>query len=103
MRKKLRWILAVMAVGTVVCPGQLLFENSLKELTVTPDVETATVDFPFTVGPKGAEILAFEAPCTCLEAKISDNGKLLWKPGEKGTVKGLFSVGTMKGKVDKAG
>ena len=38
-----------------------------------------------------AEILAFEAPCTCLEAKISDNGKLVWKPGEKGTVKGLFS------------
>lgn len=103
MSMKRRWMLAVAAMmaGTMACPGQLVFEESLKELTVTPDITTATVDFPFTVGPKGAEILEFDAPCTCLEAKISDNGKLVWKPGEKGTVQGVFSMGSLKGKVDK--
>ena len=97
----MRWMLAVMAAGTVVCPAQLVFEKALKELTVSPDTDTAAVDFPFTVGPKGAEILEFDAPCTCLEAKISGNGKLVWKPGEKGVVKGLFSMGNLKGKTDK--
>jgi hypothetical protein len=101
MSKKTRWMLVVMAVGTVACPAQLMFENPLQELTVTPDLDTATVDFPFTVGPNGAEIVEFDAPCTCLEAKISDNGKLVWKPGEKGTVKGVFKTGSLKGKVDK--
>jgi hypothetical protein len=94
-------MLAVLAAGTVASPAQLVFKEKLKELTVTPDMETATVDFPFTVGPNGAEITAFDAPCTCLEAKISDNGKLVWKPGEKGVVKGLFSMGNLKGKTDK--
>lgn len=97
----MRWMLAVTVAGTMVSPGQLMFEKALKELKVTPDITTATVDFPFTVGPNGAEILEFDAPCTCLEAKISGNGKLVWKPGEKGTVKGVFSMGNMKGKIDK--
>lgn len=101
MSKKLFWILCAAAAGTLVCPAQLVFEESLKELTVTPDTETASVEFPFTVGPKGAEIVNFDAPCTCLQAKISDNGKLVWKPGEKGVVKGLFSMGNLKGKTDK--
>lgn len=101
MRKQIGLALVVLAAFTVTCPAQLVFEKSLKELKVTPDMETASVDFPFTVGPKGAEILAFDAPCTCLEAKISDNGKLVWKAGEKGVVKGLFSMGNLKGKTDK--
>jgi hypothetical protein len=102
VKKIVPLIMAVLAAGTAVLPAQLVFEKTLIELHLSPDAEKASADFSFKVaGDREVEIAEYEAPCSCLEAKISDNGKLRWKPGETGTVKGLFSMGNFTGTVDK--
>ena len=51
-------------------------------------LELETEEFSFKVeGDKEIEIAEYDAPCSCLEAKISDGGRLRWKPGETGMVK----------------
>ena len=102
MKKIAPIILLVLSIGTSVLPAQLVFEKTLIELHLGPDAEKASADFTFKVtGDREVEIAEYEAPCSCLEAKISDGGKLRWKPGETGTVKGLFSMGNFTGTVDK--
>ena len=82
--------------------GQLNFERPEVALKVAPDQDTLSVEFPFTVkGPEPVTITQYESACSCLSAEISENGKLIWKPGEKGVVKGNFKLGTLKGKHDK--
>jgi hypothetical protein len=94
--------LAVLVAGTAVLSAQLVFEETLIELHLPPDEDKASADFSFKVaGDREVEIAEYDAPCACLEAKISDNGKLLWKPGETGTVQGLFSMGNLTGTFDK--
>ena len=95
-------VIAVLVAGAASVSAQLVFEKTLVEMTVKPDEERVSVDFAFkVVGDKDVEIAEYDAPCSCLEAKISENGKLLWKPGESGTVKGVFSLGTFSGSIDK--
>lgn len=91
-----------LAVVTSLQAGQLEFETKLIEVLATPDQELVTADFNFSVaGEEQAQIDRYDAPCSCLEAQISHNGKLLWEVGEKGTVRGLFKVGNFRGTVDK--
>lgn len=92
----------VLAFAASLQAGQLEFETKLIEVLATPDQELVTADFKFSVaGGEQAQIERYDAPCSCLEAQISDNGKLLWEVGEKGTVRGLFKVGNFRGTVDK--
>ncbi len=82
--------------------GALVFERKMAEVEADPGVDKLTVEFPFTVtGDKPVRIIEYEASCSCLEAKISGGGKLVWKPGESGTVMGIFEMGTFKGTVEK--
>lgn len=81
--------------------GVLVFETKLIEVTATPDQELVTADFGFVAEGGRAKIQRYDAPCSCLEAQISDNGKLVWEEGESGTVRGLFKVGNFRGTVDK--
>ena len=93
-------MLAVLTVGVLPVSAGIIFEKDVIEVKVKPDQQTVEVVFPFTVeGDKEVEIAEYDAPCTCLEARISDNGRLKWKPGEKGSVQGLFDVGNMRGGV----
>ena len=95
-------VMAVLAAGVAALPARLAFEKSLIERTVRPDQEVVSVDFAFkVVGDAVVEIAEYDAPCSCLEAKISDNGKLRWNPGESGVVKGVFNLGTFTGTVNK--
>lgn len=83
-------------------PGKLVFEKLLLEANAAPDQELVICDFPFTVTGEGAAtIKQTSAPCSCLEAQISDDGRLTWQPGETGVVRGFFKIGTFKGTVDK--
>ena len=82
--------------------GELTFEKTLIEVLAKPDQDLVTADFVFKNGGKGpAEIKRYDAPCSCLEAQISDGGRLKWEEGEEGTVRGLFKVGNFRGPIDK--
>ncbi|NNC88804.1 MAG: hypothetical protein HKN82_10140 [Akkermansiaceae bacterium] len=91
--------------AAVLVPGlasaQMIFATELVEIRAAPDAEVVEAEFPFKVGALGATIAEYDAPCSCLEAQISDGGRLAWDPGTSGTVKGVFKLGTFKGTVDK--
>lgn len=94
--------LGIMASATFAVAGELVFETLTIETTASPDQEMVVCDFPFKVtGESAAVIKMSTAPCSCLEAEISDNGRLTWQPGESGVVRGLFKIGTFRGTVDK--
>lgn len=91
-------VLAILAVGVLPVSAGIVFEKDVIEVKVKPDQQKVAVVFPFTVdGDEEVEIAEYDAPCTCLEARISDNGRLKWKPGEKGSVQGLFDIGNIRG------
>ena len=82
--------------------GQMVFEKNLIEVQAKPDDEVVSAEFRFTVqGENPVTITEYEAACSCLSAEISEGGKLVWKPGETGVVRGKFKMGTFKGTVDK--
>ncbi|MGJ8723867.1 MAG: DUF1573 domain-containing protein [Roseibacillus sp.] len=90
------------SLATIACAGGLKFEKTIIEVLAEPDQETVTADFKFKSSGSGpAEIKRYDAPCSCLEAQISDGGRLKWEEGEEGTVRGLFKVGNFRGTVDK--
>ena len=92
--------IALAAPSTVL--GQLVFEKSEILMKLPPDQDRLSVEFPFTVkGEIPVTIKEYKAACSCLSAEISENGKLTWKPGEKGVVRGNFKLGTIKGKIEK--
>lgn len=96
-------MLAVGLSGLGVLPvsAQLIFEKSEVDVKLGPEEDEVRVEFPFVVGKKAVEIADYDAPCSCLEARISDNGRLKWEPGEKGTVQGIFKSGNFRGKLEK--
>ncbi len=91
-------LLAIFWLAVLPASAGLLFEKSVIEVKVTPEQKRVVVEFPFTViGNREVVIGEYDAPCTCLEARISDNGRLKWQPGEKGSVQGVFDVGNLRG------
>ena len=95
-------ILSLLGWAAAVGQAQIVFDEKLVVIKAKPDDELVVAEFPFTVkGDRPVTILEYDAPCSCLEAKISE-GKLTWKPGERGVVKGEFKIAsTFKGVVDK--
>lgn len=86
--------------------GEIVFENKIIETTADPEAKTIIVEFPFTVEGEATKITGYDAPCTCLAARVeptNDDGsaKLLWQPGEKGKIVAKFEMGNFKGTVDK--
>jgi hypothetical protein len=104
MMKKL---LVGVVCGLVLATGasgaaSFSFEKKVVAVTAKPDQDVVACDFAFEVEGEGeATIANFDVPCSCLEAQISDNGRLVWEAGETGTVRGLFKTGTFRGTVDK--
>ena len=73
-------VTGLLVLGTVCAPARMVFEETLIELQLGPDEVKAEAEFPFKVaGDKEIEIAEYDAPCSCLEAKISDGGRLRWK------------------------
>jgi len=97
-----RLIVAFVLLWAPVLYGQFSFEKKLIELDVPPETDRLSVEFSFTIKGEGAvTIKEYESGCSCLSAEISEGGKLTWKPGEKGVVKGNFKLGTIKGTIEK--
>lgn len=91
---------AVLGAPAAAVAG-FVFENQEVSRTLPPDQDTLSVEFPFVVrGESPVTIKQYRAACSCLSAEITD-GRLTWKPGEKGVVRGNFKLGTLKGKIEK--
>ena len=82
--------------------GNLIFEETIVGVVARPEEDFVHVKFPFTVhGEQEAVIKKFEAPCNCLNAKIGEDDRKIWQPGEKSYVTGTFEIGTFRGTVEK--
>ena len=93
-------VIALLTSSSVA--GEFVFDTNEISMKLPPDQDRLSVEFPFTVkGDAPVTIREYQAACSCLSAEISDNGKLTWKPGEKGVVRGNFKLGTIKGKIEK--
>ena len=79
------------------------FKSKLIESHAAADAESVYGDYHFKItGDKPIEIEKMDVYCSCLKAQINGDGKLIWKPGESGTIRGVFSkLGNFKGTVDK--
>ena len=100
MKRLVGLLVAWLALMAPLSAG-LVFENRVVEVDAGPDEDVLEVLFPFPVIGKEVQITSFDAPCSCLSAQISDGGRLRWKEGEKGVVKGIFELGTFKGTIEK--
>ena len=82
--------------------GDLTFSQKIIEVQAKPDQKRVEVDFKFECsGDSAAEIKNLNVACSCLEAQLSNDGRLLWEPGQEGYIRGIFEVGTFKGTVPK--
>ncbi len=104
--KILFWCFLLSAFTNLVS-AQMVFKKPVVEVTVAPDAKEIIAEFPFKVDEKGAEIKNYDAPCTCLSARIEPlmpdhSVRLKWAPGETGKVQGKFELGNFKGTVEKA-
>ena len=94
--------LGLLLMGPSCLFGELAFETNEISMTLPPDKDRLSVEFPFKVkGAKPVTIKEYQAACSCLSAEISGNGKLTWRPGESGVVRGNFKLGTIKGAIEK--
>ncbi|MDG2489101.1 MAG: DUF1573 domain-containing protein [Roseibacillus sp.] len=94
--------LSLLLMGPSVLFGELVFETDEISLTLPPNKDRLSVEFPFKVGGElPVTIKEYQAACSCLSAEISGNGKLTWNPGESGVVRGNFKLGTIKGAIEK--
>ena len=103
-RLMIKYFLSLASVSSL--SAEMVFDSKLVELKIGVDEQTATAEFPFVIKGKDTEIKDYDAPCSCLKAKIfplnnDRSTKKKWKVGETGKVIGKFSLGNFKGSIDK--
>lgn len=79
----------------------LKFDQPSQEVTAPADAQK--VEAVFTFKNEGTEAVTIDhqdAACTCISSEIKD-GKMVYQPGESGTVRGAFDVTNFAGTVDK--
>ena len=81
--------------------ADLKFEKPLVEIHAPIGAETVTGDFIFkNNGDKTLVIREADAGCSCLVVQVA-GGKLSYAPGESGTLRAKFELGSFQGLVDK--
>ena len=104
----MKLILLFFLAGMLGASGEMVFKTKLVEINAAADAKVVTAEFPFEIqGAEGAEIVSYDAPCSCLTAKVfplmpDRSAKLKWTEGETGKIIGRFEMGNFKGTVDKA-
>jgi len=104
---KLRSFLLFLCASAGSAWSQIVFEKELIKVTVAPDATELIAEFPFKVGSKGAEIINYDAPCSCLSARIEPlkedrSARMKWEADMTGHVFGKFELGNFKGTVEKS-
>lgn len=80
--------------------GQLAFVSKLMKHTADPAAERFEVKFPFVNAKAGeVEVTKVVSTCGCLKAETD---KASYAAGERGTVTGVFSLGSRTGTYEKA-
>ena len=81
--------------------SSLKFEESTKEITVTNDQKSLSVDFPFKNEGSGDVVIEkHESDCPCAAVGVKDS-KLTYKPGESGIIRIVFDLGKVPETADK--
>lgn len=95
------FLTAWVALATSLAAAGLKFEKSLIEVNAPLDSETVTSDFKFT-NKSDAQVTIREADagCSCVAVQVA-GGKLSYAPGESGTLRATFELGSFQGIVDK--
>lgn len=93
--------LVLFLFGVVPAGAGLEFESALIKVDAGLNDKTVTRDFHFTNrGDKAVSIKQADGGCSCLQAQVA-GGKLGYAPGESGTIRVVFEVGSFQGTVDK--
>ena len=93
------WLLGCAAAVLPVRAG-LVFEREVATETAAPSEETHESKFVFkNAGPKPVTISEVQSTCGCLGASTD---KLIYQPGESGTVSATIKLGTFEGEVIKS-
>ncbi len=103
----MKYLIFGLLASIMTASADMLFEKQRIEVTVEPDAKEIIVEYPFTVDGNGAELINYDAPCSCLSARIEPlnadrSTRLKWGAGESGKVMGKFELGNFKGTVEKA-
>jgi len=81
--------------------GTLKFDANSKEVTVALDQKEAAVDFPFKNESSDDVVIEKNASdCPCAAVGVKDS-KLIYKPGESGTIRIVFNLGKVPETADK--
>jgi len=83
----------------LVASAALRLDGDHVDVKPKPEDETASVTFTFkNDGDKPVRVLHLESACSCLSASLD---KPVYQPGEKGTGKADFKVGSFTGQQEK--
>lgn len=92
---------ACIALVTSLSAAGLEFDEILIEADAPIDSKTVMRDFTFTnTSDQDVVIREADAGCSCLAVKVA-GGKLAYSPGESGTLRATFEMGSFQGSVDK--
>jgi hypothetical protein len=98
--------IGILLLSSAVCLAEVVFEATTIDLKAEAGQNVIQGEFQFKVIGNGVGIQKVDAPCSCLAVTISDGSltaeaKREWKPGETGKVSAKFSIGNLRGVVEK--
>lgn len=90
-----------LALASILPAASLKFEKDMVEVKASLDAKEVVVDFNFTNNSSETlKIKDTDAGCTCLSVAVS-GGKVIYAPGESGTLRATFELGSFQGIIDK--
>lgn len=94
------WLPAVVLATALPVRGGLVFDREVASETAAPSEETHESKFHFkNTGTKPVAISEVQSTCGCLGAATD---KMLYQPGESGTLSATIKLGTFEGEVIKS-
>ena len=81
--------------------AELKFETPVIDAEAALDAKSLVRDYKFTnAGTKAVKITQADAGCSCLAVELAA-GKFTYAPGETGTLRATFEIGSFQGTVEK--
>jgi len=92
---------ALLLLATTPIRAELKFDSPVIDANAATDDKIVMREFKFTnSGAKPIKITQAEAGCSCVAVEVAD-GKFTYAPGETGTLRAIFEVGSFLGTVEK--
>ena len=97
-----RLTIIALAATLSLARAELTFDESLKEVQMSPDQFATHIDFPFeNTSDEPVKIVKYNAACSCTSVQVKGS-KLAYKPGESGVIRAHFDMGNFSGTVEKS-